>query len=473
MMADPAELSLCEAAAAIRARNLSSVELTRAVIDRIGRWQPVTNAFVRLEEEDALAQARSADAALAAGTAKGPLHGLPLAHKDMYYRAGKLAECGSKIRKGWVAPATATAVARLHAAGSFTIGALHMAEFAYGPTGHNAHLGPARNPWNREHITGGSSSGSGAAVAARMVPAALGSDTGGSIRGPAHFCGVTGYKPTNGRVSRAHAMPLSFTLDTVGPLARSAEDCGLIASVIVGADPLDPTTLGTPAWDAAAAARPARGMTIGVPTRFYVDDLEPDVAKAMDEALAVFKAAGARIVTADLPDQAQVSAAASVIIGAEASAYHAAWLRLRAGDYGPQVRARLENGLAYTAVQYLEALRWRGPALARWLEAAGDVDVVLAPTAGAAAPRIADTDIDAGSVADAIIVGVTRLMRPLNYLGLPVLVVPAGRARGGLPIGLQLIGRPFGDEAVVALGTAFQRATDHHRRAPALAMSPA
>ncbi|HEY0440484.1 MAG TPA: amidase [Xanthobacteraceae bacterium] len=472
-MSSPAQLTLTESAAAIRARKLSSVELTRALLDRIAQWQPAINAFVRLDQEEAMTQARSADAALAAGTASGPLHGVPLAHKDMYYRAGKLAECGSKVRKGWVASVTSTAVERLHAAGSFTIGALHMAEFAYGPTGHNAHLGPARNPWNAQHITGGSSSGSGAAVAAGLVAAALGSDTGGSIRGPAHFCGVSGYKPTNGRISRANAMPLSFTLDSVGPLARSAEDCSLIASLIVGEDPLDPTTHGTPAWDTAAAQRSPKDMTIGVPARFYVDDLEPDVAKAMDETLAAFKRLGAKVVKVDLPDQAQVSAAASVIIGAEASAYHAAWMRTRAADYGPQVRARLENGLAYTAVQYLEALRWRGPALAQWLQAIGDVDIVLAPTARSAAPTIAETDVEAGSVADAVIAGVTRLMRPINYLGLPVLVVPTGWSRNGLPIGLQLIGRPFGDETTVALGAAFQAVTDHHQRTPVLPLSTA
>src|SRR4029077_18992031 len=173
---------------------------------------------------------------------------------------------GSKVREGWIAPTTSTVIVRLEAAGSFRIGALHMAEFAYGPTGHNAHLGPARNPWDLSRITGGSSSGSGAAVAARLVHAALGSDTGGSIRLPAHFCGVTGLKTTSGRVSRAHALPLSFTLDTVGPLARSAEDCGLIASIIAGPDPLDPTTATAPPWNAKAAKRAPKEMRIGVPS---------------------------------------------------------------------------------------------------------------------------------------------------------------------------------------------------------------
>jgi aspartyl-tRNA(Asn)/glutamyl-tRNA(Gln) amidotransferase subunit A len=464
---DPAQLTLKEVAAAIRRRKLSSVELTHALLARIERWQPALNAFVRVEAEDALAAAKAADRALARGGAKGPLHGVPLAHKDMYYSAGKPAGCGSKLREGWIAPVTSTAIVRLEAAGSFRLGALHMSEFAYSPTGHNSYLGPAHNPWDASRITGGSSSGSGAAVAARLTHAALGSDTGGSIRLPAHFCGVTGFKPTYGRVSRANALPLSFTLDTVGPLAQTAEDCALITALIAGPDPLDPTTAGAPAWSAKAAKRSPKALKIGVPTRFYVDDLEPDVAAALDTALAAFTRLGAKIVKVELPDQTALSAAALIVLAVEATSAHAPWLRTRAADYGPQVRNRLENGLAYSAIEYLEALRWRAPALAAHLDALGDVDVVVAPASRLVAPTIEETDVGAGPDAEAAIQAVTRFMRPVNYLGLPTLVVPAGQSRQGLPIGLQLIGRPFGDETLIALGTAFQNATDHHRRMPA------
>ena len=461
-------LSLTELAAAIRERKLSSVEATTALLERISAWQPKINAFVQVEAESALELARAADAALARGEIKGPLHGVPLAHKDMYYTTGKVAGCGSKLREGWIAPTTSTVISRLEAAGSFRIGTLHMSEFAYSPTGHNAYLGHARNPWNPEHITGGSSSGSGAAVAARLVPAALGSDTGGSIRLPAHFCGITGLKTTYGRVSRANALPLSFTLDTVGPLARTAADCALIMAAMAGADPLDPTTSGAPAWDAAAASRSPRAMKIGVPASFYVDDVEPSVAAALDAALATFGKLGIQIVKVELPDQSVLAAAALMVLAVEATAAHAAWLRERPQDYGAQVRARLENGLAYSAVEYLEALRWRGPALAAHLTAIGDIDVIVVPTSREPAPTIAATDVGGGSNAEATIVGVTRFMRPVNYLGLPSLVVPASHADSGLPIGLQLIGRPFGDETVVALGTAFQAVTDHHQRVPNL-----
>jgi aspartyl-tRNA(Asn)/glutamyl-tRNA(Gln) amidotransferase subunit A len=428
---DPSMLTLTEVAAAIRERKMSSVEVTRSKLASIERWQPVLNAFVRVEVEEALAAAAAADAAIASGIACGPLHGVPLAHKDMYYITGKLAECGSKIRNGWVAPATSTAIAHLQGAGAVRLGALHMAEFAYGPTGHNEHLGPARNPWNPQRITGGSSSGSAASVAARLTYAALGSDTGGSIRLPAHFCGVTGFKPTYGRVSRANAMPLSFTLDTVGPLALSAEDCALIGSVIAGVDPLDPTTSGAPAWDMAATQRTPKGMTIGVPRKFYVEDLEFDVATLLDEALAAFRGLGARVVEVDLPDQTVISAAALIVLAVEAASLHAPWLRERPGDYGAQVRNRLQNGLAYSAVEYLEALRWRGPALAAHLAAIDGIDVVIAPASSAAAPTIEETDLGGGPGAEAAIQAITRFMRPINYLGLPVLEIPAGQSRYG------------------------------------------
>jgi aspartyl-tRNA(Asn)/glutamyl-tRNA(Gln) amidotransferase subunit A len=465
---DPAGLTLTEAVAAIRRRKLSSTELTRWMLERIERWQPALNAFVRIDKDEALAAARTADRALARGAPKGPLHGVPLAHKDMYYSKGKPAGCGSKVREGWIAPTTSTAVARLEAAGSFRLGALHMSEFAYSPTGHNSYLGPACNAWDPTRITGGSSSGSATAVAARLVPAALGSDTGGSIRLPAHFCGVTGFKPTNGRVSRANALPLSFTLDTVGPLTLSAEDCGLIMGIIAGPDPLDPTTIGAPPWNGKAAKVLPQGLKIGVPTRFYVDDLEPDVAAALDATIATLRKLGAKVTKVELPDQSMVSAAALIVLAVEATSAHAPWLRTRAADYGPQVRNRLQNGLAYGAVEYLDALRWRGPALAAHLAAISDVDVVIAPASRSMAPTIVETDLGGVPDAEQAIQAITRFMRPVNFLGLPALVVPAGQSRSGLPIGMQLIGRPFGDETLIALGRSFQTATDHHRRIPTL-----
>ncbi len=287
---EPALMSLTAVAKAIASKKLSSREVTQSCLDRIAQWEPRLNSFMSIEADDALKAADAADAALAAGNTIGPLHGVPLAHKDMYYEEGKVVTCGSLIRKDWVATTTSTALQRLKNAGTIRTGSLHMAEFAYGPTGHNAHYGAVHNPWGFDHITGGSSSGSGAAVAARLTFAALGSDTGGSVRMPAHFCGVTGLKTTVGRVSRAGAMPLSQSLDTVGPLAQSAEDCALLLGLMAGADPADPTTIGGDVPDYMAGLNlPLKDMTIGVPKSFYVDDLDADVARVLDETLAVLK----------------------------------------------------------------------------------------------------------------------------------------------------------------------------------------
>ncbi len=241
MSTEPALMSLTSVARAIADKKVSSREVTRSCLHRIAQWQPSLNAFMAIESDQALAAADEADSALAKGHNRGVLHGVPLAHKDMYYDAGKVVSCGSLIRRDFVATTTSTALQRLKDAGTVRLGSLQMVEFAYGPTGHNPHYGAVHNPWHVDHITGGSSSGSGSAVAARLTFAALGSDTGGSIRMPAHFCGVTGLKTTVGRVSRAGAMPLSQSLDTVGPLAQSAEDCALLLGLMAGPDPYDPT----------------------------------------------------------------------------------------------------------------------------------------------------------------------------------------------------------------------------------------
>src|SRR5262249_37478373 len=233
-------------------------------------------------------------------------------------------------------------------------------------------------------------------------------------------------------------------------------------------DPLDPTTLSAPAWNAKRTRASPKGLRIGVPTRFYVDDLESDIASAVDATIAILRKLGAKMSEVELPDQTVVSAAALIVLAVEATSAHAPWLRTRAADYGPQVRNRLQNGLAYSAVEYLEALRWRGPALAAHLDAIGDVDVVIAPASRSVAPTIVATDLGGTHEAEAAIQAITRFMRPTNFLGLPSLVVPAGQSKSGLPIGMQLIGRPFGDETLIALGRAFQAATNHHRRVPAL-----
>jgi aspartyl-tRNA(Asn)/glutamyl-tRNA(Gln) amidotransferase subunit A len=467
MSTEPALLSLAAVAQAIGQRKFSSREVTQSCLDRIAQWQPRLNAFMAIEADAALAAADAADAALAKGKPGGVLHGVPLAHKDMYYDAGHVVTCGSKIRRDFVATTTSTALQRLKDTGTIRLGSLQMVEFAYGPTGHNSHYGAVHNPFAPDHITGGSSSGSGSAVAARLTFAALGSDTGGSIRMPAHFCGVTGLKTTYGRISRAGAMPLSQSLDTVGPLARTAKDCALLLGLMAGADPADPTAVAGPVPDYLAATRePIKGLTIGVPTAFYVDDLDSEVARILDETVAVLKREGATIVPVELPDQRQLTAACQLVLAVEAAAFHKRWLIERPGDYGAQVLMRLQNGLAIPAVSYLEAIRWRGPALAAFNAATAGVDAVIAPVAPVAAPTIAESDVGNSPDAEAVIQRLTRFTRPINYLGLPALAIPAGFTRAGLPVGMQLIGRSFDEAMLLRIGAAFQRATDFHDRVP-------
>jgi aspartyl-tRNA(Asn)/glutamyl-tRNA(Gln) amidotransferase subunit A len=460
-------MSLVAVAKAIASKEVSSREVTRSCLHRIAAWQPRLNAFMAIEADAALAAADVADAALAKGNARGPLHGVPLAHKDMYYDAGKIVTCGSLIRRDFVATTTSTALQRLKDAGTVRLGSLQMVEFAYGPTGHNVHYGAVRNPWNVDHITGGSSSGSGSAVAARLTFAALGSDTGGSIRMPAHFCGVTGLKTTVGRVSRAGAMPLSQSLDTVGPLAQTVEDCALLLGLMAGADPEDPTASMLPVPDYMAATRGSlKGLKIGVPTAFYVDDLDPEVARVLDETMATLKKEGAEIVKVELPDQRQLTAACQLVLATEAAALHKRWMIERPQDYGAQVLMRLQNGLAIPGVSYLEAMRWRGPALAAYLAAVTGADAVLVPVAPVPAPTIAESDVGNSPNAEAVIQRLTRFTRPVNYLGLPSLSIPSGFTRSGLPVGMQLIGRSFDEAMLLRIGAAFQRATDYHQRIP-------
>ena len=467
---EPAMLSLTEIAAAIADKTISSREATQSCLARVAKWQPHLNAYMSIEADAALAAADAADAALAKGISHGVLHGVPMAHKDMYYDEGHVVTCGSKIRKDWVAKTTATALQRLKNAGTVRLGSLQMVEFAFGPLGHNTHFGPVRNPWHVAHATGGSSSGSGSAVAARLTFAALGSDTGGSIRMPAHFCGVSGLKTTVGLVSRAGAMPLSQSLDTVGPLARTVEDCALITGLMAGADPLDPTTSTRAVPDYMAATKAsAKGMTVGIPKTFYVDDLDPEVAAALQNTITALKGEGITIVEIDLPNQAQLSAASQLVLTTEAAALHKRWMIGRPQDYGPQVLMRLENGLAVTGVAYLEAMRWRGPALAAHLAAVNGIDAVLAPVSPMPAPRIDETDIGNGPGAEALIQRVTRFTRPINYLGLPALSIPAGFTTSKLPVGMQLVGRPFDEATLLTIGATFQRATDHHTKCPELA----
>lgn len=466
----PLDLDLVGAAEAIRTRRISSVELTSACIQRIERLQPTLNCFISLQADEALAAARRADSEIANGVVRGPLHGVPLAHKDMLYRAGKVTTCGSKIRKDFVPSYTATVHTRLEAAGALNLGTLNMAEFAFGPTGHNAHWGHCRNPWNPEHITGGSSSGSGSAVAGRLVFGALGSDTGGSVRLPAGICGLVGLKPTQGRVSRYGVMPLSYSLDQVGPLMRSVRDCARIFSVIAGYDPNDPTSSTVPVEDyESRVSGGVRGIRIGVPTNYFYDGIAGEVRALMEASLEVYRGLGAEIVEVTVPHLDVLDALSNVVMTSEAATIHGDWLRTRPEDYQPQVRHRIMAGLFYPATKYLEALDLRPRIVADVIEAVfGKADVLHAPLLSGSVPRIDETDLGGSPEGHSTVAALTRLTRPLNYLGLPGLSVPAGFSHDGLPASFQLLGRPFAESMLLRVGHAYQMETDWHRQIPQL-----
>jgi aspartyl-tRNA(Asn)/glutamyl-tRNA(Gln) amidotransferase subunit A len=422
-VSDPALLSLAQA------RQVPPRELIQACRARIERWQPRINAFLEVVEN--------------------PRPGVPLAHKDMFYRAGRVSTCGSKIRRDWVANETSAALERLDAAGFADLGRLNMSEFAYGPTGHNEHFGDCRNPWNPDYITGGSSSGSGAAVAARLVFGALGSDTGGSVRLPAAACGVTGLKTTWGRVSLRGAMPLSHSLDTIGPLARSAEDCAILMHAITGED----------------YSAQERDIRVAISAGWIGRNADPEVAAAV---LAAAKILDRNPLEVQAPDFDTLSAHCLVVMQAEASAQHAHWMRERPGDYSSAVRARLEVGYAIPATAYLETLRLRAASLERFCaRTLGAADVYLLPTIPVPLPTREQTGPKGGADMPRLLSDLTRLTRWVNYLGVPALALPCGFDARGLPVSLQLVGRPFSEALLLAAGQRCQRATDWHQRVPA------
>ncbi|MEJ2173407.1 MAG: amidase [bacterium] len=462
-------LSATALAAQIRSGRVRCVQAMESVLARAGEIQPRVNGFIRVEAERALSAAHAADRDAAAGRWRGPLHGVPMAHKDMYYRAGEISTCGSKILRERPAPRTAAALARLDAAGAIQFATLNMSEFAFNPTGHNWHFGHCRNAWHPDYITGGSSSGSGTTVAARANFAALGSDTGGSIRLPASFCGTVGMMASVGRVSRAGAMPLSHSLDRVGPLTRTVEDAAQLLAVLAGADADDPTceTRAVPDF-VAALERPAKGLRVGRPTRYFYDSADAGVVACMEASLDMLRRLGATVVDVEPPDLSAAAAAWSIVAASEAAALHASWLRTRAQDYSEQIRTRLAQGLAIPAPAYVDALRMRGPALHAFGEAVfSRCDVLHAPVVDFATPTIAESEVGGSPEMMAVLGRITRLTRPISFLGLPALAVPAGFLPNGLPVAMQLVGRPFDESTLFALGHAYQAATDWHQRAPA------
>ncbi len=469
-MTDLALLPMTEAADAFARGEVTATALVNACLKRIEAYDGKLNTVIRLDAQEALIAADTADRARAAGKKPGKLAGVPMMHKDMYYRAGKVSTCGSKIRKDFVAPVTATVLQRLDDAGAIDMGTLNMAEFAQNPTGHNAHFGHCHNPWNTPYCTGGSSSGSGSGVGGRLFFAALGSDTGGSIRLPATICGVTGLKGTQTRVSRAGVMPLSFSADNVGPLVRTARDAARFMAVTAGHDPKDPTSAREPVPDyEAALTGDIRGLRVAVVEDWFYDGIEAPVAKAMEEALAVLRARGATVTRIRVPVMAAVGTYGAVISRVEGAAIHANWMREHAGDYAIHLSARLFGGYAIPGHYYVEALSRRGPVLREFVRTAlTDYDLVATPTLRTRVPTLAETDIDADPANWSRFMAVSANTRPFNYLGLPTISIPCGFDDRGLPVGLQLAGRPFAEARVLQAADAYQRDTGWHAMVPQL-----
>ena len=465
-----AALSLCEAADAVASGALAATELVEAALARIDRLDPALHAFIRLDREDALARAGAIDRKRSRGAAAGPLAGVPMAHKDMYYRAGKVSTCGARIRREFRPAATATVLERLDRAGAIDLGALAMVEFAMGPHGFNAHLPRCRNVWDFERIPCGSSSGSGTAVAGRLVYAALGSDTGGSIRCPAAANGVVGINPTQGRVSRFGAMPMSWSLDVMGPLARTVRDCARVLGAIAGADEKDATTSREPVPDYEATLETSlRGVRIGIPAGYFDADLDPGVAAAIEASHAVFAGLGAALVPVAMPALLDtVSAIHPLVMKAEGSANHLPWKRGLDADYSDEVGKRLQAGFFIPATDYINALQYRAHALQVFADAVfGACDALLTPVLPMPTPTLADTAYRDGPAYLKMVVGLTRNTRVVNFLGLPALSVTCGFTACGMPTSFQLIGPPFAEALLFRLGHQYQRETDWHRRTPA------
>jgi aspartyl-tRNA(Asn)/glutamyl-tRNA(Gln) amidotransferase subunit A len=455
-------MTAAEAAQAIAARKLSPVELMAALLQRIGRLDPKLNVFIRLDADSAMDAARAAEAEIASGRSRGPLHGVPVGIKDIIDVAGLPTTCHSKILIDNIAAADAVCVSRLRGAGAIVLGKLSTHEFAIGGPSFDLPWPPARNPWNPDHHPGGSSSGSGSGIAAGLFPLALGSDTGGSVRNPASACGIVGLKPTYGLVSRRGVFPLSFTLDHVGPMTRTVADNALMLDVIAGHDPLDPGSAAAPAGHyASGLERGVRGLRIGFVRHFHEIDLpaHPEVTAALESVARTLQGLGAEIRDIHLPTLGEFGAVNRVILQSEAWAIHGPWLRERPGDYGQLARRRLLAGAFMSAGDYVQAARRRLEMIAAVEGALRDVDLLLCASAMDPPSRIDDA-------AETERTYPRQARTPFNVTGHPALAMMAGVSTAGLPLSVQFVGRYFGEGMLFQAARAWERAAGTGEKHP-------
>jgi len=471
----------------LQARQVSSVEITNSFLNRIESTDPSINAFITVTKEQALLDAAAADQRIANGNC-APLTGIPVALKDIFLTEGVRTTCASKMLDNFIAPYDATAWAKMKAQGAVLLGKLNQDEFAMGSSCENSAFGPTCNPWNREHIPGGSSGGSAAAIAAQQAVATLGTDTGGSIRQPASHCGCVGLKPTYGRVSRYGVIAYASSLDQVGPMTRDVTDAALLLGVIAGHDPKDSTSVDCPVPDYMAALKQGvKGLKIGLPKEYFIEGLDPDVQQAMDQAIAVYRQLGAEFVEVSLPHTNYAVATYYLIATAEASSNLARYEGVRFGHrakestglidlmmqsrsegFGAEVKRRIMLGTyalssGYYDAYYIKAQKVRTLIQQDFIEAFKSVDLLLTPVAPTPAFRIGE------KTADPLQMYLSDIFTiPVNLAGICGISVPAGESHNGLPIGLQLLGRPFGEETILRAAFDFEQATQWHTKKAAL-----
>jgi len=440
--------------AAIQARKLSPVEYTRALLERIERLDSRYHAFIRVTPELAIAAARRAEQEIAAGSLRGPLHGVPFGLKDIIDVAGQPTTGHSKVGDN-IATADAVVTARLKSAGGVLLGKLATHEFAIGGPSFDLPWPPAVNPWGGNHFPGGSSSGSGVALAAGMLPAALGTDTGGSVRNPASLCAITGMKPTYGRVSRRGVFPLAVSLDHVGPMTRSVRDNALLLQLLAGHDPEDPGSADVEVPDYAAdLERGVKGLEIGLIRHFYAEDMQadPEQAQAIETAADVLRRLGASVREIRLVSLQEYATCSRIIIRCEAFAVHRRWLQQRPGDYGALARQRILDGATVSAADYIDALRLRGRLTRRTLEAFAGIDAALTVSGMDPPCPIDDAEACARMYP-------RQARQPFNVTGQPAIAIPAGFTASGLPLSLQLVGHPWQEATLYRIAHAYERAT--------------
>ena len=465
---DLANVSIARVSRALRERVISPVELTQAYLRRIEALNPRINAFITVTGERALEDARRAEAELMAGTDRGPLHGVPIAHKDLYETAGIRTTGGSKIHADHVPANDCTVVRMLRDAGTVLLGKLNTHEYAYGVTTNNPHYGPTRNPWDTTRIPAGSSGGSGAAIAAGLAVATTGTDTGGSIRMPASLCGVVGLKPTYGRVSKAGVLPLSYRFDHAGPITRTVEDAAIMLNAIAGYDPADPSSVRTPVIDATEGLRTGvRGLRIGIARSYFFDRLGDDIGAALQAVIAEFSSQGALVQDVDISGFDAAVGGLFAYVLAEAQEIHANALRTRPQDFGADLQALLTAPSPDSAALML-GLRACDAMNAAMRMALQDVDVLLTPTTPITAPTIGQDMVRYGGVEEPMLLAMIRCTGPFNGSGLPALSLPCGFDRSGLPIGMQIAGKPFDEAMVLRVGHAYEQATAWHVQRPSL-----